>query len=281
MSSGPFRLDGGEFEPDTWPTRYSVGEGRRRTMKAMVAVEPEVLSSLLDDPTWAEQLKGDKPPAFDKAKAASIRWRERWRLFESWCWEWACDEIRMRGAKARGDKLIFTEMRLAPAPLQHESFRFEPPAWDPAHEQWKDYLARVSDSFVEYRNEYRMRVEGAAKQARYVRTAQIWNDDQFFWLARRHLHAEKYVDMARNGVDLTPKQISVAVRRLAQYVGFHHKAYPIRVNRQRNIGARGAMFPKFDTDFEPRAQSKDNGSTMSGPARRLKFERGGQIAVAP
>jgi hypothetical protein len=126
MSSGPFRLGGGEFEPNTWPTRYSLGEERRRTMEAMVAVEPEVLSSLLDDPTWAAPLKGGNPPAFDKAKAPSNRWRERWRLFESWCWEWACDQIRMRGAKARGQKLIITEIRLAPAPYSTSRFGSNP-----------------------------------------------------------------------------------------------------------------------------------------------------------
>jgi hypothetical protein len=189
-------------------------------MEAMVAVEPDVVNSLLGDKTWTEALKGGGPPPFAKAKVASNRWRNRWRLLEPWCWEWAVEQIQTYGAKARGAKFIITQVKLGPAPLPDEPFRFEAPPWQSRNEEWKHYKARVSRSFVEYRKAYRARVQSAAKQAGYVRTPELRNDDHFFWLARRHLHREKYVDMARHSVDLKPKQISVAVQRLARYIGF-------------------------------------------------------------
>jgi hypothetical protein len=62
-----FRL-GGEFEREAVP-RDSVDDARLRFMKACVSVEPQVLTSLLQDATWAETLAGGFRPRL------AIDWR--------------------------------------------------------------------------------------------------------------------------------------------------------------------------------------------------------------
>jgi len=85
----------GEFERKTFP-RYSVELARALLMRACVHVEPQVLTSLLEDPMWATVVEGGYRPDGATADSVLRKWGERWNLSDAWCLDWAYLQLATR-----------------------------------------------------------------------------------------------------------------------------------------------------------------------------------------
>jgi len=193
-----------------------------------VNVEPQVLASLLEDPTWAESLEGGDPPDPEIGHRALLKWGETWNLSDAWCLDWACAELALRWAEKRGlwpprdraqalaASLALGDIKLVSGPpLIPEALRFEADGWEIEREDRRSFEARVTKQFRGALKAYGDENEQRAERAGLLRTPERRNKDHFFWLARHQVRGEKFADIARNTVDLTPKRVEVGVKRLA------------------------------------------------------------------
>ena len=147
-----FRL-GGEFEREAVP-RDSVDNARRRFMKTCVHhdVEPRVLTSLLEDATWAETLAGGDPPDPRSCDRALRKWGKTWHLSDPWRLKWAHTQLKLRWGKKRGlwpptDRAQAFAAALALGdfkpvsgpPLKPEALRFETKGWEIEREDRRSF----------------------------------------------------------------------------------------------------------------------------------------------
>jgi hypothetical protein len=224
-----FRL-GGEFEREALP-RDSVDDARHRFMKACVKVEPNVLKSLLNDETWAEMLTGADAPEPVKADQALRNWGKKWNLSDPWCLDWAQNQVRLRWAKERGMLPKNRKEALAMAiatgnaklvagpPLQLEPLMFPPQVWEFERETRRRFETRVIGEFRRALTAYCDAMEKRAESEGLLRTPERRNEDHFFWLARNRIKGQKFVDIALLSEGLRPKQVQVAAKRLADFIG--------------------------------------------------------------
>jgi len=218
-----FRLTGGEFEPQSFPTRDSLDDARNRFMGAVVQVERRVLEALLGDPVWDSTLIGGQIPERAKARRALRKWGKCWNLTDSWCLNWAFERIRLVRWRASNEKYIFlggVKLTSGP-PFKAEAFRFEMPGLD--HRQdWKSFEQQAKKRFRDELKAYKERVTRTAELQGYVRTPELRTQEHFFWLACYQVKGKRFIDVWKSlprGDNRSKQAVHKAIVDLAEQIG--------------------------------------------------------------
>jgi hypothetical protein len=195
-------------------------------------VEPRVLTSLLEDATWAETLAGGDPPDPRSCDRALRKWGKTWHLSDPWRLKWAHTQLKLRWGKKRGlwpptDRAQAFAAALALGdfkpvsgpPLKPEALRFETKGWEIEREDRRSFEARAKKEFLCALKAYGDENEQRAERAGLLRTPERRTEHHFNWLARYQVKGKRFADIARNTPALTPKTVEVAVKRLAKFVG--------------------------------------------------------------
>lgn len=104
-------------------------------------------------------------------------------------------------------------------PFSVAPFRPDFGAWEWRGVSRRAFEEHARQRFREDLEAYCDRVELQIRASGFVPTPEKRSEDHFFWLARYQVKGERFADIARNGFALTPKQVEMAIRRIARFVG--------------------------------------------------------------